>query len=231
MTRSTLSLFRHAALTALVALLAFPPASVAVAQDRPDRAERHAQHTERLADALDLSEAQRALVAEATAEREAGTLWTLAAALTPTLTDAQKERLFTRPERPEHAEQPRADKPERPKRERMQRERPDADARAERREAHRNAMQAAMRSALNLSDAQVRELDALREARKAEWEARRADPTADGNERAQRRPAPGEVPAEIAAILTPEQQEVFEVHRALAMQMHHRAMRSRHAGR
>ena len=215
---------------ALVAVLALPLASAAVAQDR---AERHAGHLDRLAQTLDLTEAQRALVADAAAEHGPGTRWALAAALAPTLTDAQKERLFTRPERPARTERPaRADRLERAdgtKRE-MKRERPDADARAER----RDAMQEAMRSALALSEEQVKQLTALREARTAEREARReaANPQRR-QERVQRRPAPGELPAEVAAILTPAQQEVFKVHRALGMQMHraHRPMRSRSADR
>lgn len=213
---------------ALVAVLALPLASNAVAQDRPDPAERHAEHLDRLAQTLDLTEAQRALVVDATAEHGPGTLWALAAALTPTLTDAQKERLFTRPERPA-----RADRPARAERaDRMKRERPDADTHAE----HRDAMQAAMRSALALSDEQVKQFDALHEARKAEREARREANRANPQsrqERMQNRPAPDELPAEVAAILTPAQQEVFKVHRALGMQMHraHRPMRSRTADR
>lgn len=219
---------------ALVAVLALPLASAAVAQDR---AERHAGHLDRLAQTLDLTEAQRALVADAAAEHGPGTRWALAAALAPTLTDAQKERLFTRPERPARTERPaRADRLERAdgtKRE-MKRERPDADARTERRAEHRDAMQDAMRSALALSEEQVKQLTALREARTADREARREDANPQRRqERMQSRPAPGELPAEVAAILTPAQQEVFKVHRALGMQMHraHRPMRSRSTDR
>lgn len=184
MTRLTSLSLRRVALVALAVALAAP---AALAQD----ADRRARHLDRLSDALDLSDAQRALVAEA-AEPERGALWNVAAALAPTLTDAQKERLFVRPQRADHRD------------------------RAERRDARRDGREGAMRAALNLTDEQAAQLDALREARRAE--------------RMQARPAPGEVPAELAAILTPEQEEVVAVHRALAARALHAARRAR-AGR
>ena len=217
MIQRTISFRRFAALLALVAAFASAPA---LAQD----ADRHARHVEHLAETLELTDAQRALVTEAMGEQHApGALWKVAAALAPTLTDAQKDRLFAQPEptdrpRRDRADRPRAERKERG--ERTQRERPSDGERAERMEARREAMHDAMRTALNLTDEQVRQLDAAREARRAQRAERRATPPADRRERMQNRPAPGEVPAEIAAILTPEQQEVFKVHLALSMQMH-----------
>ncbi len=217
MIQRTLSFRRFAALLALAAAFATAPA---LAQD----ADRHARHAERLAQTLDLTDAQRALVTEAMGEQHTpAALWNVAAALAPTLTDTQKERLFAQPER---AEQPRRDRADRPRAERKERaertkrERPSDADRAERMEAHRAAMHDAMRTALNLTDEQARQLDAVREAHLAQRAERRTTPPADRQARMQNRPAPGEVPAEIAAILTPEQQEVFRVHRALSMRMH-----------
>lgn len=172
----------------------------ASAQDRPDRADR-------LKQALDLTDTQVALVENAIGdEADRGDLWNVAAALTPTLTDAQKAKLFTRPERPVRGDADRrgrsGDRKQRG--DRVQRERPDDDDRAERHEASLDAMQ----DALSLSDAQVQQLEALHAERKAEREQRRAE-----------RPEPGELPSDMASILTPAQQEVAQVHRALAGRM------------
>ena len=204
---------RHWLLLALAVFL-FPLA--VAAQDRPDRAER-------LKKALDLTDAQVALVQNAVGdEAERGDMWAIAAALTPTLTDAQKETLFTRPERParDNAMRDRsgARKGNRGSRgDRMQRERPDAEARAERREASLDAM----KEALGLDASQVQQLEALHAAKKAEWDARRQQTQAEREQRRAERPAPGELPADLAAILTPQQQEVAKVHKALAMRMMH----------
>ena len=207
MNRLTSPILRRAALFALAALVVAP---AALAQP----ADRHARHLDRLSESLDLTDAQRALVTEAMGEAHApGALWDVAAALAPTLTDAQKERLFTQPDR---ADRPRRDSTARARGERPKRGRPNADSLAQRRGAHREAMHDAMRSALNLTDEQATQLDAVRAAHQAQREARRAE----RQERMQNRPAPSEVPAEIAAILTPEQEEVFKVHRALSMHMH-----------
>src|SRR5690606_35317911 len=141
-------ILRPASLLALIAALAVAPATVA--QDTP--ADRHARHVERLAETLDLSDAQRAAVTDAMGEEHTpSALWNVAAALAPTLTDAQKERLFTRPERAERprAERARRDSTARPRGERMKRERPNRAERAERMDAYRDEMHAAMRTALN----------------------------------------------------------------------------------
>ena len=196
---------RRAARFALAVLLSLPLVSSASAQDNADR---KAERIDRLAEALDLTDAQKQIFADANAEP--GALWNVAAALTPTLTAEQKATLFTRPERPDGAKR----EGKRGRRgDRMQGDR------AERREEAHEAMQ----SALNLTDAQVAELEALHEARRAEREQRMKDRAA------------GELSGELAGVLTPAQQEVFKVHRALAMRMHrgHRGSgrRGDHRGR
>ena len=238
MTTLSTSRTRRWLLLALAVVLALPLA--VSAQDHPDRAER-------LKQALGLTDAQVALVEEAVGdEAEPGDLWAVAAALAPTLTDAQKEKLFTRPERPARdgkVRGRRADHPERPHHpERPERVRLDDDARAERREEVREAVKADMRAALGLTDAQVQQLDALhaerRAERQAEREARREQREGLREEMRQRRAersAPGELPEEVAAILTPEQQEIARVHRALAAHAmrgwHRHDGHHRHGGR
>jgi Spy/CpxP family protein refolding chaperone len=193
----------------LLALFVLLPLA-ASAQERPDRAER-------LQQALDLTDEQAALVEEALGdEAERGDLWAVAVALTPTLTDAQKEKLFAQPERPMRP----AMRGERGLRgERLQR--PDVEIRAERREERFDEMA----EALDLTDAQRQQIEALRAERKAEMEARRAEREKLREEMQQlraERPGPGELPDEVAAILTPEQQEVAKVHRALVSHVMHR---------
>lgn len=200
MTNSAHLLIQRAALLAVAVLLSLPLATPALAQGQPHRAERKAQRVERFADALALTDAQKQIVVDA--EAEPGALWNLAASLTPTLSDEQKEKLFIRPERPNVAQR---DGKRGRRGDRMRGERSDNSDRAERRKEARDAM----RSALNLTDAQVAELDALREARKAERQQR-----IEGRQL-------GELPGDLAAVLTPAQQEVFKVHRALAMRMYH----------
>lgn len=217
----SISLSRRGLFLALAVL--FLPLA-ASAQNRPDRAER-------LKEALDLTNEQVVLVEKAVGdEAERGDLWAVAAALTPTLTDAQKAKLFTRPERPARGDADRrgerGDRKQRGERkqrgDRMQRERPDADARTERHEASLDAMQ----NALGLSDAQVQQLEALHAAKRAERQARRELSQAEREQRRAERPEPGELPAEMAAILTPQQQDVAKVHRALAARMMHGRMHS-----
>lgn len=189
----------------LLALLLLP--LTASSQNRADRGER-------LQRALDLTDAQVALVTDAVGdEAERGDLWAVAVALTPTLTDGQREKLFDRPERPmRNARGPRGERRERvPRR--------DADERAERHEEQLDAMS----EALDLTDAQVQQLNALHAERQAEVEARREAM----QQRRAERPGPGELPAELEAILTPEQQEIARVHRALAAHMTHRGMQRR----
>lgn len=203
----------------LLALAVFTLLPITVsAQDRTDR----------LKQALDLTDAQVALVEQAVGdEAERGDLWKVSAALAPTLTDAQKQKLFTRPERPAQGEEMRGARRDslkrsgdagRAKRERPQGERPDAEARTEQREKAHEAMKADMQAALNLTDAQVQQLEALHAERKAGWEARRAEGKDQQQPRAER-PEPGELPAELASILTPPQQEIAKVHQALAAHM------------
>lgn len=217
-----MTVFQHTTLRrgVLLAVLFILPLA-AFAQNRPDRAER-------LQQALDLTDEQVALVEDALGdEAERGDLWAVAVALTPTLTDAQKDKLFTRPERPMRPTQdgPRSRRGERGLRgERMQR--PDAENRAERREEQFGEMA----DALDLTDAQRQQLETLRTERQAEMEARRAEREQLREEMQQRRaerPGPGELPDEVAAILTPEQQEIAKVHRALAGHMMHRLAQGR----
>ncbi len=96
---------------------------------------------------------------------------------------------------------------------RPQRERPDAEARGERHEQSLDAMQ----KSLGLSAAQVQQLEALHAAKQAQRQAEREQRRAE-------RPEPGELPAEMAAILTPQQQDVAKVHQALAARMMHGRM-------
>jgi Spy/CpxP family protein refolding chaperone len=199
----------------LLALFAFLPLA-ASAQERPDRAER-------LQQALDLTDEQAALVEEVLGDEvERGDLWDVTVALTPTLTDAQKEKLFARPERPMRRSEdgPRGRRGERGLRgERLQR--PDIESRTERREERFDGMA----DALDLTDAQRQQLEALRAERQAEMEARRAEREQLREEMQQlraERPGPGGLPDEVAAVLTPEQQEIAKVHRALAAHAMHR---------
>lgn len=205
----------------LFAVLAIVPLT-AFAQPNPDRIDR-------LQQALDLTDEQVALVDEAVGdEAERGDLWAVAAALAPTLTDEQKAKLFTRPDRPERRKMRdhHASRRERPAR------RVDD---VERREARHEARMADMQAALGLTDEQVQQLEAFHAERKAEREALR-EGLRDANREARRermqqlradRPGPGELPEAVAAVLTPEQQEVARVHRALAAHAAHRVHRAR----
>ncbi len=179
------SLLRRGLLTALAVLFAVSAQS----QDRPAR----------LIEALDLSDTQARLVTETFADAELGDLWTLAAALTPTLTEEQREKLFSRPARTHGYGEQRLRNRRGDVRD-LRRSKPeDRDERAE-------TVALAMRDALGLSAAQVEQLETLHAKRRAEREARRAE-----------RPEPGAVRADLAAILTPEQQQVAAVHEALAV--------------
>ena len=187
---------------------------------------------ERLKQVLDLTDEQVDLVTEAIGdEAERGDLWAVAAALAPTLTDEQKAKLFARPERPaargkmHDRRRARGDRPGR----RME----DA-TRAERREARHEAMMADMQAALDLTDEQVQQLEAFHAERMAEREALREELREERErlreemrERRADRPEPGELPEEVAAVLTPEQQEVARVHRALAAHAMHRVHHAR----
>ena len=209
MTDSVKSTLRRALLAVLASVLFLPAA--------------HAQRAERLTEALDLTDAQAALVRDAVSEEaESGDLWALAANLAPTLTDEQKGKLLARPERGDRMERQRGERKRGDRRGRGRAERSTDEDRAERRETmqeKRVESQQAMRDALDLTDAQAQQLGALRAERMAEREARRAQRKDLRDER----PAPGELPADLAAILTPEQQEIARVHQALAARlMQHR---------
>lgn len=130
-----------------LAVLFLAPAALAQQADRP---------VERLVAALELTEAQTALVQEHLAEGpRPGALWHLAAALTPTLTQAQKERLFAPPRREAVR---RAD---RPARERVQ--------------AGMQAQREAMHEALGLTPEQIAALETARAERRDRAAARRSE--------------------------------------------------------
>lgn len=192
----------------------------------------------RLTADLNLTAAQAASVERALGDdRAPGDLWALAAELTPTLTEPQKQALFARPERPEWprssdgasrerpepSERIRGERPERERRERAGSERP---ARPEDdREAYFEAARQARNAALGLSAGQVEQLDALHEqyrAQRAERRAERPDTPRERGERPEgaRRPEPGQRSPEIADLLTDEQEGVMRVHRALTMRLH-----------
>jgi hypothetical protein len=243
-------------LLALSALLLLPalahaqdPAPPARQGEEPARPSREAVAAERLQtfqEALDLTAEQSSLVERAMADPAPGALWNLAAALTPTLTAEQQDRLLTLPERgprgerpyragrpdragypddpgradrPDHAPRPdRAERPERaPRPDRAPR--PGRDARPPHGDGERptdgafgrgaGAMREAMVVALGLSDEQVASLEALHRSRR--------DAPADAS------PPQGArgLPDEVAEILTPDQEAIWQVHHALAMRLHH----------
>lgn len=222
----------------LLAALLLGLAAGADAQDR--QRPTPAEHTARLIDALDLTPAQAELIE--TALRGApgsGNLWTLAAELTPTLSDAQKEALFAGPERGEARRVERRQRAERGargehgERRRMRAERSD-------REAHFASTNAMRNAALGLSARQIEQLEALHAERRTEMEQRRAA-VAQGERqerseaaRAERREARiaqrEEHRAALAEILSPEQLEIVKVHGALQMRLHprHSARRGAH---
>ena len=183
--------------TALAVPALFILAACGSNAQQPDRQARMAEHAERvvsqLTDELNLTASQADLFEKSLASGpQPGMLWSLAAELEPTLTDAQKTLLFTRPERHRRGQQ-----------------RPEAD------ERHAAEQQARDR-ALGLSDQQSSQLDELHERHEAEREQAHEQMRRNLGER----PEPGELPNEIAAILTPDQQEIAKVHHALLGRLH-----------
>lgn len=186
--------WRRGFVAALLGLLVLP-LGVAHAQDQSQR-----DPVARLAD-LDLTEAQAALVRSHLGEqREPGALWGLAAALAPTLTDDQKAALLSPPERPQRRAERKVDRSQR-----FEALLDDRASRREQRAERQAAAREAMRAALALTPEQVQALESQREQRR---EARRAE-----------RPAPGQLPAGLADVLTAEQQEVWRVHHGLALRL------------
>ena len=190
--------------TALVVFPLFALAAGAANAQQPDRqawmAERAEQAVSRLTQDLNLTASQAELFQKSMASGpQPGARWSLAAELEPTLSDAQKALLFTRPERPQRGLQ-----------------RPGA---GERHAAERQARD----RVLGLSDQQSRQMDELREQHEAEREQAMEQmrrnlgglPRPSGE-----RPEPGELPSEVAAILTRDQQETVKVFQALRMRMH-----------
>ena len=164
---------------------------------QPGRQARMAEHTEqavsRLTQELSLTAAQVDFFEKSLASgRQPGALWSLAAELEPTLTDAQKALLFTRPERPQRDGRP---------------------GRAERHAAEQQARD----TVLGLSDEQSRQMDDLHERHEAERER--------AHEQMRRNLSGRPESAEITAMLTPGQQEIFKVHHALRGRMHGSPMR------
>lgn len=188
--------------TALAVPALFVLAACGSNAQQPDRQARMAEHAERvvsqLTDELNLTASQSDLFEKSLASGpQPGTLWSLAAELEPTLTDAQKVLLFTRPERHRRGQK-----------------RPEAD------ERHAVEQQARDR-ALGLSDQQSRQLDDVHDQRRAEHEQMMEQMRGNLGDR----PGPGEISADVAAILTPDQQETVKVYHALRVRMHGPPMR------
>lgn len=199
-TNQSSSAFRRLVTAMAVFTLFALAASVANAQ-QPGHQARMAEHAEdmvsNLRQELNLTAAQVELFEKSIASGpQPGALWSLAAELEPTLTDAQKVLLFTRPER-------------------LQR-----DGRHDRAERH-DAERQARDNALGLSDQQSRQMDDLHERHEAERERTHEQMRRSMGER----PEPGEMPADVAAILTPGQREIVEVFHALRGRMHGPPMR------
>lgn len=172
-------------------LLALAPAALA----QPD-----ADPVERLAQALDLDDDQADLVAELLDPADPGSSWTLAAELLPTLTETQRETLFTPPQAREG---------------RRQGTRPGGRRGGQGRRADRGSdlarqavMRAARNAALELTDAQIEQLDAYEAAQR---EAGR-DALLGEEDRAQAR-------ADLEAILSDDQMEIFEARQAIQRMM------------
>lgn len=150
---------------------------------------------EALAAALSLDTDQADLVAEVYVSRDPASVWTLAAELVPTLDADQRAALFARPERPDGAGRQGG----RQGRGGQGRGRRAPD------EAQRAVVRAARDAALGLDAATSARLDAVV-----------ADPDRRETLRALRE---GTVPEAIAAVLTPEQAELYRAQLALGMHL------------
>ena len=161
-----------------------------------------------LADALSLTDDQADLVAEVYDARDPGSVWTLAAELSPTLSDAQRDALFARPERPEGGTRRggRGMRGEgmRGRGQRGDRERDPAQA-AARRAARDAALGLDAQASADL-DAALDELD-----RRALMQALRD----------------GDLPEAIADVLTDEQAELYRTQMALAGHLRRAARQGR----
>lgn len=203
-TNQSSSVFRRF-ITALAVPTLFVLGSGASNAQQPDHQARMAEHAERvvagLTQELNLTASQAALFEKSLqAGPQPGVLWSLAAELEPTLTDAQKALLFTRPERD-------GQRPQRGG------QRPDFDVMHE-------AEQQARDRVLGLSDQQSRQLDDIHEQRRAEREQAHEQMMEQMRRNLGGRPEPGELPNEMAAILTPDQQEIVKVFHALRGRLH-----------
>ncbi|MCH8030849.1 MAG: hypothetical protein IIB09_03410 [Bacteroidetes bacterium] len=203
-TNQSSSAFRRLVTAMAVFTLFALAASVANAQ-QPGHQARMAEHAEHmvsnLRQELNLTAAQVELFEKSIASGpQPGALWSLAAELEPTLTDAQKALLFTRPERD-------GQRPQRGG------QRPDFDVMHE-------AEQQARDRVLGLSDQQSRQLDDIHEQRRAEREQAHEQMMEQMRRNLGGRPEPGELPNEMAAILTPDQQEIVKVFHALRGRLH-----------
>ncbi len=192
--------------------------SIAQAQDTPSHEDMAARHLQQVQERLDLSPQQAALVRDALAKRELGSLWSAAAQLAPTLTATQQDRLTTPPARPERT--PRVNQGGHPPRREhaANTERPERPSRT----ADFEAMKAARNTALGLRPEQVAAFDRLAAERRQPFEQLRdqtQEPHADGQPRSVR----AQLSAEVAEILDPEQETVWLTFQALAP--HHRGPR------
>lgn len=160
---------------------------------------------DRLAEALDLTEAQQAIVEETLAGgMQPGLDWTLVAALEPTLTREQRATLL----RPPEAREGRRAGPGR--RRAGRRAGGDPEAREERAEA----VAAARNAALGLTDEEGEALDEVLQTHRAEL---RAEAQASGE-----MPSPAVRAARLtmalAQVLTREQADLYLLHQGLARQ-------------
>ena len=189
-TSLTSLLMRFTAL--LVVLFALAP----IASAQPGA--RGGDPVERLAQALNLDDDQADLVAELLDPQDPGSSWTLAAELLPTLTEAQRETLFTPRQARRGGQGARTGR------------RRGGQGRANRQPdpARQAVMRAARNAALELTDDQIEQLDAYESAQRETGGATLRDEDA----RAQAR-------ADLDAILTDEQMEIFEARRAIQRMM------------
>ncbi len=151
---------------------------------------------------LSLTAAQAALVRTTVTAPQAGGLWTLTAALAPTLSADQTARLQTFPAPPSGSRPPQGP----PSGGRPPQGPPQGDRPAPPSEADRAADQAAMQAALGLTDAQLTALAALP----------RPAPPVPGTLPPS---GPVAVPDAVKALLNADQQALFAVHHGLVLRL------------